>query len=177
MLPAPCSPATSGGFLDVVPYAPPPWAAGIAHVPPRRVLLAHTPTPVHRWRVPGVPESVELFIKRDDLTGAELSGNKARPARLCTRCCRCAERARRPLPPLPQVRKLEFLLADALAQECDCVVTIGGLQSNHARATAVAARLLGLDAHLILRTSRALLDKVRSRACWRCLHGCVVFRH
>jgi D-cysteine desulfhydrase family pyridoxal phosphate-dependent enzyme len=91
-----------------------------------------TPTPVHRWRVPGVPADVELWIKRDDLTGMELSGNK--------------------------VRKLELLLADALASGCDCIVTIGGVQSNHARATAVAARLLGLDAHLILRTSASLAD-------------------
>lgn len=50
-------------------------------------------------------------------------------------------------------------MADAHAQGADCVVTLGGLQSNHARATAVAARYLGLDAHLILRTSRVLLDK------------------
>ena len=56
-----------------------------------------------------------------------------------------------------QVRKLEFLLADALARGCDCVVTAGGIQSNHCRATAVAARMLGLDAHLLLRTRRAAL--------------------
>lgn len=64
-----------------------------------------------------VPADVELWIKRDDLTGMQLSGNK--------------------------VRKLEFLLADALAQGSDCVVTAGGIQSNHCRATAVAARYLG----------------------------------
>eukprot|EP00955_Chlamydomonas_euryale_P047152 353600-Chlamydomonas_euryale.AAC.2 len=39
-----------------------------------------------------------------------------------------------------QVRKLEFLLAEAKERGCDCVVTIGGIQSNHCRATAVAAR-------------------------------------
>lgn len=39
-----------------------------------------------------------------------------------------------------QVRKLEFLLAEAVAQGHDCVITIGGIQSNHCRATAVAAR-------------------------------------
>jgi hypothetical protein len=50
------------------------------------------------------------------------------------------------------------LLADAKAQGADCVVTVGGIQSNHTRATAVAARYLGLDAHLVLRTSRALVD-------------------
>lgn len=53
-----------------------------------------------------------------------------------------------------KVRKLEFLLADALAQGADCVVTIGGIQSNHCRATAVAARYLNLDCYLILRTSK-----------------------
>ena len=41
-----------------------------------------------------------------------------------------------------QVRKLEFLLAEAIAQGHDCVVTIGGIQSNHCRATAVAARYI-----------------------------------
>ena len=51
----------------------------------------------------------------------------------------------------PQARKLEFLLADAKKQEADCVVTIGGVQSNHCRATAVAARMMGLESHLILR--------------------------
>lgn len=50
-----------------------------------------------------------------------------------------------------QVRKLEFLLADALHQGCDSVVTCGSIQSNHARATAVAAAQLGLKPHLLLR--------------------------
>lgn len=58
-----------------------------------------------------------------------------------------------------QVRKLEFLLADAKASGADCVITIGGLQSNHARATAVAARYLDLPCHLILRTSRAAVEQ------------------
>ena len=52
---------------------------------------------------------------------------------------------------VPQVRKLEFLLADALRRGCDSVVTCGSLQSNHARATAVAARQLGLSPHLMLK--------------------------
>ena len=50
-----------------------------------------------------------------------------------------------------QIRKLEFLLADALAAGSDCVITLGGIQSNHARATAVAARMVGLDSYLVLR--------------------------
>ena len=48
------------------------------------------------------------------------------------------------------MRKLELLMAEALAGGCDCVVTVGGLQSNHCRATAAAARLVGLEAHLVL---------------------------
>lgn len=50
-----------------------------------------------------------------------------------------------------QVRKLEFLLADALQQGCDCVLTCGSIQSNHSRATAMAARQLGHAPHLMLR--------------------------
>lgn len=69
-----------------------------------------------------------LNLQRDDLSGMQLSGNK--------------------------VRKLEFLLADAVAQGADCIVTIGGIQSNHCRATAVAAKYLNLDCYLILRTSK-----------------------
>ena len=126
-----CAPVATGAFLDVVPYAPPSWAAALAHPPASRVVLAHAPTPLHAWRPPGTPADVTLLLKRDDMTGAELSGNK--------------------------VRKLEFLLAGALARGCDVVVTAGGIQSNHCRATAVAARMLGLEAHLVLRTRRAAL--------------------
>jgi D-cysteine desulfhydrase len=64
-------------------------------------------------------------VKRDDLTGFELSGNK--------------------------VRKLELLFADAIAQKKSNVITCGGIQSNHCRATALAARRLGLEPHLLLR--------------------------
>ena len=71
------------------------------------------------------------LCKRDDLSGMQLSGNK--------------------------VRKLEFLLADAVAQGADCIVTIGGIQSNHCRATAVAAKYLNLDCFLILRTSKVFI--------------------
>lgn len=54
-----------------------------------------------------------------------------------------------------KIRKLEFLLADALAQRADCVVTCGGIQSNHCRATASVSRMLGLDSYLLLRTNKA----------------------
>ena len=134
--PAAAAAATMLGLGEPVPYAPSaPWIArGLGALPATRIPLALLPTPLHRWRLGGlVPEGVELFIKRDDLTGAaELSGNK--------------------------VRKLEFLLAEARAAGADCVVTLGGIQSNHARATAAAARVAGLDAHLVLRTARARVD-------------------
>ena len=55
--------------------------------------------------------------------------------------------------PSLQVRKLEFLLGEAITQGCDTIVTVGGHQSNHARSTALAAREVGLDTHLLLRGS------------------------
>jgi D-cysteine desulfhydrase len=70
---------------------------------------------------------VPLYVKRDDETGSELSGNK--------------------------VRKLEFVLPDALAQGCDTLITCGGLQSNHARAVTAAAVRLGLSAVLVLKAN------------------------
>ncbi|KAL4457486.1 hypothetical protein ABPG75_012351 [Micractinium tetrahymenae] len=119
-------------MVQLQPYTPPPWAAKLGLVPAQRYRLAQLPTPVHPWAVPGLPPGCELHIKRDDLTGMQLSGNK--------------------------VRKLEFLLAEAREKGHDSVITIGGIQSNHARATAVAARYLGWDAHLVLRNSRHLAD-------------------
>lgn len=50
-------------------------------------------------------------------------------------------------------------MADAVAQGADCIITIGGIQSNHCRATAVAAKYLNLDCYLILRTSKVVVDK------------------
>ncbi|KAM2780918.1 hypothetical protein COP1_016005 [Malus domestica] len=58
-----------------------------------------------------------------------------------------------------KVRKLEFLMADAVANGADCVITIGSIQSNHCCATAVAAKYLNLDCYLILSTPKVLLDK------------------
>ena len=93
---------------------------------PARLDLARTPTPLEPLSRLSHKLGVEVHVKRDDLTGAELTGNK--------------------------VRKLEFLLADALAKGSDTVLTCGAAQSNHARATAIAAAKLGLDARLLLRT-------------------------
>jgi D-cysteine desulfhydrase len=93
---------------------------------PPRLNLAFLPTPMHRLQRMAQRLGVDLWIKRDDMTGMALSGNK--------------------------IRKLEFALADALAQKADVVLTCGGQQSNHARATAVAAARIGLRCRLILRT-------------------------
>ena len=51
-----------------------------------------------------------------------------------------------------QSRKLEFLLADAVQKKCTAVATIGSMQSNHCRTTALTAALLGLECHLVLST-------------------------
>lgn len=93
---------------------------------PERVRRARLPTPVEPALRLSQKLGVELLVKRDDLTGSPLSGNK--------------------------IRKLEFLLADALAQGADTVITCGGEQSNHCRATAIAAAELGLRSMLLLRT-------------------------
>ncbi|KAK7320216.1 hypothetical protein RJT34_04952 [Clitoria ternatea] len=116
------------GFLSKKEYSAPSWASRLNPSPSHLFSLAHLPTPIHRWNLPNLPHDTELWIKRDDLTGMQLSGNK--------------------------VRKLEFLLADAIAEGADCVISIGGIQSNHCRATAVAAKYLNLDSHLILRTDQ-----------------------
>ena len=96
-------------------------------IQPTRLSLAILPSPlvaVPRLSVAwGGPE---ILVKRDDLTGFELSGNK--------------------------VRKLEYHLAAALDAGAATVVTCGAIQSNHCRATALAAASLGLGCRLLLRT-------------------------
>jgi D-cysteine desulfhydrase len=93
---------------------------------PKPLPIAHLPTPLHALPRLSSRLGVELFVKRDDLTNSHTGGNK--------------------------LRKLSLLLADALAQGATHVITCGGLQSNHARATALAARPLGLQPVLVLRT-------------------------
>jgi D-cysteine desulfhydrase family pyridoxal phosphate-dependent enzyme len=91
-----------------------------------RELLAHLPTPLEP--LDGLSDALgdgpRLFVKRDDCTGLALGGNK--------------------------VRKLEYLIGEALAADVDTLITTGGVQSNHARQTAAAAAKLGLRCELVL---------------------------
>lgn len=90
------------------------------------VSLTCLPTPIEPLpRLSSKLDGPRLYAKRDDLTGLGLGGNK--------------------------LRKLEYLLGEALAQSADAVLTVGALQSNHARQTAAACARLGLDCELILR--------------------------
>ena len=90
-----------------------------------RVKLGLLPTPIHRLDRISTLLHTNVYVKRDDLTGIGLGGNK--------------------------VRKLEFLLADAGEQGAELVFTTGGAQSNHAMLTAAAAGKLGMEAVLILK--------------------------
>lgn len=103
----------------------------VALPPPRlqelldgRLRLATLPTPLHA--LPRLSEALgrEVWVKRDDLTGTALGGNK--------------------------VRKLELLVAEARRQGADCLVTVGAAQSNHARTTAAVAAIAGMGCHLLL---------------------------
>ena len=90
-----------------------------------RVTLGLYPTPFYRLESVSARYGRDVYIKRDDLCGTALGGNK--------------------------VRKLEFLLAQAQADGCDTVFTTGGAQSNHAALTAACAARLGMKAVLLLK--------------------------
>ncbi len=94
------------------------------HLPWSR--LATLPTPLERG--PRLPGGARLWLKRDDLTGLGMGGNKA--------------------------RKLEFLVGAAVAEGARSLVTVGAAQSNHCRMTAAAGALLGLEVHLVLSGDR-----------------------
>lgn len=97
-----------------------------------RVKIAHLPTPLEPMpQLSKALGGIHLFIKRDDQTGLAFGGNKT--------------------------RKLEFLVADALASGARTLVTAGAIQSNHCRQTAAAAARFGLDCVLVL-THEAKLE-------------------
>ena len=90
-----------------------------------RLHLAHLPTPLEKLeRLTAALGGPEIWIKRDDCTGMSTGGNKT--------------------------RKLEFLMAEAVAESADLVITQGAIQSNHARQTAAFAAKLGMQCHLLL---------------------------
>lgn len=90
-----------------------------------RVRLVNLPTPLDEMpRLTKLLKGPHLWIKRDDSTGLAFGGNKE--------------------------RKTEFVLADALSKKADVVITTGGVQSNHARATTAAAKKLGLEVVLVM---------------------------
>lgn len=99
---------------------------------PPRLKLAHLPTPIQKLERVSAEVGKEIFIWRDDLTGFTESGNK--------------------------IRKLEFLLADALEKKAARIITSGGYQSNHTRATTFACRRLGLEVSLVVREPKTGLD-------------------
>jgi len=112
----------------------------------KRVCLGLFPTPLEELKALsrrlGGPR---IFMKRDDLDGLGLGGNK--------------------------LRKLEYAMADALAQGATCVITTGAVQSNHCRLVVAAANKLGLKAYLVLAgeepdlaTGNLLLDRILGAA-------------
>ena len=101
---------------------------------PQSLALARLPTPLEPLdRLSEQLAGPRIWVKRDDLTDCALSGNK--------------------------IRKLEFTLARAIAQGCDTLITCGGMQSNHCRATAILGARLGLKVHLILRNEELRDDE------------------
>src|SRR3990167_1584223 len=106
-----------------------------------RFHLAHLPTPLEFLPRLSRELGPRIYVKRDDQTGLAGGGNKT--------------------------RKLEFLVADALARQADTLLTVGAAQSNHARQTAAAAAKAGLRCLLVLRghqpasaTGNLLLDQL-----------------
>lgn len=93
----------------------------------KSISLANLPTKIEKLDRLSKELGINIYIKRDDQTGSELSGNK--------------------------IRKLEFAVKEALDKDCDYLITCGGIQSNHCRATAAVAAKLGLGVYLVLRGS------------------------
>ena len=107
----------------------------------KKLKLGNFPTKIERLEKLSTMLKAHIYIKRDDQTGAEISGNK--------------------------IRKLEFSINEALNNDCNTLITCGGIQSNHARATAAAGIKLGLKSILVLKSDEKpemegnyLLDKI-----------------
>ena len=90
----------------------------------KKISLANLPTQIVKLEKLSKQYSKNIYLKRDDFTGNEISGNK--------------------------IRKLEYAMAEALENQCDTIITTGAIQSNHCRATAAVCSRLGLECHLVL---------------------------
>lgn len=107
----------------------------------KKLKLGNFPTRIERLEKFSTMVKGHVYIKRDDQTGTEFSGNK--------------------------IRKLEYSINEAINNDCDTLITCGGIQSNHARATAAAGIKLGLKSVLVLRSDEKpelegnyLIDKI-----------------
>lgn len=89
--------------------------------------IANLPTKIQKLDRLSKELNSNIYIKRDDQTGTEIAGNK--------------------------IRKLEYLIKDALSKGCDMLITCGGIQSNHCRATVATATLFGMKSAVLLRIS------------------------
>lgn len=93
----------------------------------KKLVLANLPTKIQRMNRWSDECGKNIFVKRDDQTGSEWSGNK--------------------------IRKLEFAAQEAQERGCDLLITCGGIQSNHCRATVSVATYLGMKSAVLLRIS------------------------
>lgn len=98
-----------------------------------KINLANIPTPIQKLEKISKKVEKNIFLKRDDYTGIEITGNK--------------------------IRKLEYVFADALKKGADTIITAGGVQSNHCRATAATCAKLGLGCHLVLKEKEVFYDE------------------
>lgn len=98
---------------------------------PDKIRLANIPTRIEKLEKISAEYKRNIYIKRDDLTGSEISGNK--------------------------VRKLEYSIAEAIREGADTLITCGALQSNHCRATAACAAKLGLKTELAAKGQKAYI--------------------
>jgi len=95
---------------------------------PDKLCISNAPTPIHRLDALNPdPDWATLYIKRDDFTGFETSGNK--------------------------VRRSDYYLCDAMKKGAGVIITCGSLQSNHARATASVSARFSFKCHLVLQGS------------------------
>ena len=109
---------------DQKEYKKPELDTAIGGLP--RFRFASWPTPLEKG--PLLPSGKRLWLKRDDVTGIGLGGNK--------------------------LRKLEFLLGRAAYLDCDVVITSGATQSNHCRLVAACGAMLGFEVHVVLASNQ-----------------------